>query len=70
MKLWSIAAFLGVVLFSTSLSATNYSMGCVERYSDAGFPPGANVSLTCDATERFLGVVWIVRNTQATILLA
>ena len=53
MKLWSIAAFLGVVLFSTSLSATNYSMGCVERYSDAGFPPGANVSLTCDATDGF-----------------
>lgn len=32
---------------------TNYSMGCVEKYSDAGFPTSADVSLTCDATDGF-----------------
>jgi hypothetical protein len=33
--------------------AVNTDMSCVERYSDAGFPPSANVSLTCDATDGF-----------------
>jgi hypothetical protein len=36
-----------------SSSATNYDMGCVEKYSDAGFPTSADVSLTCDATDGF-----------------
>ncbi len=44
-----------LVMASVSLygHATNYSMACVERYSDAGFPASANVSLTCDATDGF-----------------
>lgn len=33
--------------------ATNYSMACVEKYSDAGFPTSANVTRTCDATDGF-----------------
>jgi hypothetical protein len=35
-------------------SAQNYSMACVEKYSDAsGFTAGWDVSLTCDATDGF-----------------
>jgi len=33
--------------------ATNYSMACVEKYSDAGFPTSADVTRTCDATDGF-----------------
>jgi hypothetical protein len=33
--------------------AINYDMACVEKYSDAGFPASADVSLTCDATDGF-----------------
>lgn len=40
--------------FGDSAFATNYSMGCVEKYSDAsGFTSSDNVSLTCDATDGF-----------------
>jgi hypothetical protein len=43
-----------VLLLVTCLAdATNYSMGCVEKYSLAGFPASADVSLTCDATDGF-----------------
>jgi hypothetical protein len=34
-------------------SAVNTDMACVERYSAAGFPSSADVSLTCDATDGF-----------------
>jgi hypothetical protein len=48
------AVFLVVLLVSASLArATNYDMACVEKYSDAGFPTSANISLTCDATDGF-----------------
>lgn len=50
---WNGAILLAIALVSTSLSATNYSMGCVERYSDAGFPPSANLPVACSATDGF-----------------
>jgi hypothetical protein len=43
-----------LLLFGSSAFATNYSMGCVEKYSDAsGFTSSDDVSLTCDATDGF-----------------
>jgi Family of unknown function (DUF6345) len=53
MKIWRLAVLMSTLSAAGALHATNYSMGCVERYSDAGFPPSANVSLTCDATDGF-----------------
>lgn len=48
-----LASVLLLLTLVRSNYATNYSMGCVEKYSDAGFPPSADVSLTCDATDGF-----------------
>jgi hypothetical protein len=51
-----LTALLGATTlawFAAPASATNYSMACVEKYSDAGFPTSANVNLTCDATDGF-----------------
>jgi len=46
---------LGVVLgVALPARATNYSLGCVERYSDAsGFSTSDDVLLTCDAASGF-----------------
>lgn len=53
-RIWQLGMVLVLaIVAATFLQATNYSMGCVERYSDAGFPTSANVSLTCDATDGF-----------------
>jgi uncharacterized protein DUF6345 len=49
-----VGVFVGALLaLAHTSAATNYSMGCVEKYSDAGFPTSADVSLTCDATDGF-----------------
>jgi hypothetical protein len=49
--------FLGVALVFLSLpttaKATNYSMGCVNKYSSAGFPTSADLSNRCIATDGF-----------------
>jgi hypothetical protein len=47
-----ISLLLAVISLPMSY-ALNYDMGCVEKYSDAGFPSSADVSLTCDATDGF-----------------
>ncbi len=52
--IYKLSMSLVLLLLAHSLAhATNYSMGCVEKYSDAGFPKSADVSLTCDATDGF-----------------
>jgi hypothetical protein len=52
--LLNLLVALAVLLCAPPASwAINYDMACVERYSDAGFPESANVSLTCDATDGF-----------------
>ena len=53
-KILSVAC--GMLLLATvhATHATNYSMGCVEKYSDAsGFNSSDDVSLTCDAADGF-----------------
>jgi hypothetical protein len=42
-----------VLLTAGPSHAINYDMACVEKYSDAGFPTSADVTLTCDATDGF-----------------
>jgi hypothetical protein len=51
--LYALTTLLLLLMLARPDYATNYSMGCVEKYSDAGFPTSANVSLTCDATDGF-----------------
>ena len=50
---YTLSTLLMLLMLAGPASAINYDMGCVERYSDAGFPTSANVSLTCDATDGF-----------------
>jgi len=50
-----LAAMAALLAFSGHASATNFSMACVEKYSDAGFPTSADVTRTCDATDGFGG---------------
>jgi hypothetical protein len=54
-KTFSCCAFLIVLVCAIRVArATNYSMACVEKYSDAsGFNASDDVSLTCDATDGF-----------------
>src|SRR5258708_4855179 len=53
-KTFPVLAMMLSWVFVPITLATNYSMGCVERYSDAsGFTTSDNVSLTCDATDGF-----------------
>jgi len=48
------AGVLGAAFAASPAHATNVSMGCVERYSDAsGFTTSDNVTLTCDAASGF-----------------
>jgi len=56
MKYRQAIGLLGLVLALASpvARATNISMGCVEKYSDAsGFTSSDDVSLTCDAASGF-----------------
>ena len=49
-----VACGLSLLLAIHPAAATNYSMGCVEKYSSAsGFTTSDDVSLTCDATDGF-----------------
>jgi hypothetical protein len=54
MKTVFAVAILILMAGSNCALATNYSMGCVEKYSGAtGFTTADDVSLTCDATDGF-----------------
>jgi len=44
---------LALVLTPTAAHATNYSMGCINKYSAAGFPASADLSNRCRATDGF-----------------